>query len=57
MECPKCNMNITILDYNDEFMEQWAIREWECKCSNCGYHGKYREMYKFDESEWERIEK
>ena len=56
MDCPKCNADVEILDYSDESSDNWVTREWECKCSNCGYHGKYREFYKLDDFEWERME-
>jgi len=56
MNCPKCNADIEILDYNDEPTDNWIVREWECKCPKCGYHGTYREFYKLTDFEWERIE-
>lgn len=55
MKCPKCDANMKILDYSDEPSDIWVIREWEGKCPNCEYHGTYREFYKLEDSEWERI--
>ena len=55
MICPKCSTNMKILDYNDKFNDIWATYEWECKCPNCDYHGKYREFFKLTDSEWERM--
>lgn len=55
MDCPKCNADIEILDYNDEPTNEWIVREWECKCPKCGYHGTYREFYKLTNVEWEEI--
>lgn len=56
MNCPKCDAKMKMLDYSDEYSEEWAVREWEYKCPECDYHGRYREFYKFDDDEWERIE-
>ena len=56
MECPKCNTEVKILDYHDESDTKWVTREWECKCPNCDYHGIYREFFKLDDFEWERVE-
>lgn len=56
MECPKCDAKMKMLDYSDEYSEGWVVREWEYKCPECNYHGRFREFYKFDDDEWERIE-
>lgn len=55
MYCPKCDAEMKILDYSDEPSEGWIIQVWECKCPECNYHGNYREFYKLDSYEWERI--
>ena len=55
MDCPKCNTEVKTLDYHEESDNEWVLREWECKCPNCGYHGIYRESYKLDVFEWERV--
>ena len=57
MDCPKCEADMKILDYMDDCDDTWVTREWECKCLNCGYHGKYRKFYRLEDCEWERIEK
>lgn len=56
MNCPKCDADMKILDYSDESSDTWVTREWECRCPDCGYHGRYREFFKLDDSEWERMD-
>ena len=56
MECPKCEADMKILNYFDDILDDdGVVREWECKCPNCGYHGKYRAWYVLNDFEWERI--
>lgn len=55
MTCPKCNAEMKVLDYSDELSDGCVTREWECKCPECDYHGKYREFYKLEDFEWERV--
>ena len=56
MNCPKCNADMEIINYNDESSDTWVTREWECRCPDCGYHGKYREYFRLEDFEWERME-
>ena len=55
MDCPKCNSDMEILDYETEYDGDCVTARWEVKCPKCGYHANYYEFYRRNDVDWEEI--
>ena len=61
MNCPKCDTDMEILDYNEEYREGWGwpdtiLQSWNCKCHKCGYIGTFTKLYELKCEEWDNVE-
>ena len=58
MDCPKCEADMKILDYQEygNLLSDGIVREWECRCPNCGYKGTYSVYYEPISKEWNYVD-
>lgn len=54
MDCPKCNTDMEIFDYEIDFSSYDTIYQmWKCKCPKCNYHGNFTKTFRLLDEEWE----
>ena len=57
MDCPKCNADIEIIEYNENYNSYDSItQEWKCKCPNCQYEGTFFKYFRLLDEEWDYVE-
>lgn len=56
MNCPMCDTDMTLIDYDLSLGDDQVTQEWEYTCPCCHYHGIFTKLYTLNAQEWGRIE-
>lgn len=53
MNCPKCNEDMPINDFQEDYDEDFIWLTWYCTCPECGYKGHFVRHFKETVEYWE----
>lgn len=56
MNCPMCDTDMTLIDYDLSPKEDQVIQKWEYTCPCCHYHAVFGRLYTCTQEWEERIE-
>lgn len=57
MNCPECNEDMPINDFQEDYDEDFIWLTWYCTCPKCGYKGHFVRHFKETVEYWEEDEK